>query len=78
MTALVHERRNELYTRTTALHDLQIQLAGLAGMGGLCRRSSPMRWRGSPATPPRVAQPAGAGPPAFSSAPNPQPPPARR
>jgi purine catabolism regulator len=33
VTALVHERRNELYLRTTTLHDLQLQLADQAGSG---------------------------------------------
>jgi purine catabolism regulator len=33
ITTLVHERRDELYARTTALHDLQGHLAELAGTG---------------------------------------------
>ena len=59
ITTLVHERRDELYARTTALHDLQGQLAELAGTGRTIHAIADglARLTGHPAA---VAMPAGA------------------
>ncbi len=56
---LVHERRNELYARTTALHDVQAHLAELVGTGrtSYAVADALARLTGHPAA---VAQPAGA------------------